>query len=149
MADKWKQLVTEANSKTAMRAVWDMILRGLGRGPVEVVLQRPKRSLSQNDKMWPMLRDISRQKQMLVNGVWEWAGTEDWKIVFTAALKRQQRMTQGIDGGVVVLGMSTSQLPADESSNLIEIMYAYGSEHGINWSEPSIRAYESYREALQ
>lgn len=147
MSGAWRQVVTESDKRVTMKSVWDMVCKALGKGPVEVVLQRPKRSVSQNSKMWPMLHDVSTQRQLVINGQLVWANPEDWKDVFTAALKQDQRMAMGIDGGVVVLGMRTSQMRKQEFSDLIELIYAYGSEHGINWSEPAMQAYESYREA--
>ena len=63
-----------------------MINKGLFIGPVEVVLRRAARSLSQNKKLWPMLNDV--QKQV------DWYGdnldTDDWKAMFMASLHKQR-----------------------------------------------------------
>lgn len=140
-------LVQAANVREAFRNIYNVATQIVLAGPIEVVLRRPKRTVSQNSKMWPMLADVARQKQLVINGVLVWAKPEDWKDVFTAALKREQRMAMGIDGGIVVLGMRTSRMRKKEFSDLIELIYAYGSENGIVWSEPALLAYESYREA--
>jgi len=140
-------LVKAASVREAFKNIYSAATQVVLAGPIEVVLRRPKRTVSQNSKMWPMLADVARQKQLVINGVLVWAKPEDWKDVFTAALKREQRMAMGIDGGLVVLGMRTSRMRKKEFSDLIELIYAYGSENGIAWSEPALRAYESYREA--
>ena len=122
-----------------MELINDMIRRGLKGGPVVVELKREKRSLDQNSKLWPMLQDISSQVK------WhdEVLSREDWKDIFTASLKRQ-RAVAGIDGGFVVLGTRTSQMTKEEFSDLIELIYAFGSERDVKWSEPVIKSYERY-----
>lgn len=125
-----------------MNQVWDLVKRGLKGGPVIITLGREKRSLSQNKKLWPMLTDLSRQV--------EWYGErltpEDWKHVMTAGLLKQ-RAVPGIDGGFVVLGLSTSKLGKQKFAELIELIYAFGAGQGVEWSEPALAAYEQYREA--
>lgn len=113
----------------------------------ELVIREPKRSLDQNAKMWPMLADVAKQCDLVINGRAVKAEPEDWKEVFTAALRREQRMAMGIDGGLVVLGARTSKMRKREFSELLELIYAYGAEHGVQWSEPAVAAYEQYREA--
>jgi len=90
------------------------------------------RTTDQNSKLWPMLADVSQQV--------DWYGRklspEDWKHVFTASLKKQD-VVPGIDGGFVVLGMSTSNMSKRLVCDLIELIYAFGAEHGVHWSEPN------------
>lgn len=89
------------------------------------------RTLDQNAKLWPMLTDIRRQV--------DWHGltlsNEDWKNMFTASLKNQ-RTVPGIDGGFVVLGSSTSAMDKETFSELIDLIDAFGSQRGVEWSEP-------------
>lgn len=120
----------------------NMVTKGIAAGTVVVTLGREKRSLDQNRKMWPMLADVARQKDLVVNGQPVRATPEDWKDVFTAALRGENRMALGIDGGVVFLGMRTSRLSKTEFRDLIELIYAYGAEHKIRWSEPALALYE-------
>jgi len=117
-----------------------MIVRGLKGGAVSLVLTRPKRSDDQNRKMWAMLRDIAGQQRVMINGEMTWADAEDWKDVFTAALRRETRMAQGVDGGVVMLGMRTSKMRKQELRDLIELIYAYGEEWEVQWSEPGVES---------
>src|ERR1700747_2404168 len=91
----------------------------------------PRRSLPQNDVMWGYLRDVAKQV--------EWYGSylspEDWKNVCTASL-RQSRVVPGIEPGTYVpLGLHTSDMDKEEMSNLIELILAFGSEHGVVFTD--------------
>ena len=93
------------------------------------------RNQEQNDKMWAMLRDISRQV--------EWAGKlrdeYAWKDLLTAALKVVQNesleIVPGLEGGVVVLGLHTSKMSMKDMSDLIEYMYVFGANNNVEWTE--------------
>lgn len=97
-----------------------------------VVEIKPRtRSLDQNARLWAMLTDVSRQV--------EWHGRyltpENWKHIFSAALKRQE-VVPGLDGNFVVLGQSTSRMTVREMSDMQELMSAFGNERDVQWSEP-------------
>ena len=93
------------------------------------------RSKEQSSKMWAMLGDVARQKQWPVNGVMTWLIDEDWKNIFTAALRKENRMALGLDGGLVLLGRGTSKMSPSEMSDLIELMFAFGAEKGVKWTD--------------
>ena len=91
-------------------------------------LIEPKRSLPQNDRMWAMLTDVSRQ--VAHHGVK--LSPDDWKLVFLEALGRELRMVPNLDGtGFVNLGRSSSDLSKSEMTDLIELIFAYGATHGV------------------
>ena len=113
----------------------------------ELVLRERKRSLPQNAKLWACLQDIADQCELVINGRPQKASKEDWKQVFTAALARENRMALGLDGGVVVLGTSTSRMRKTEFSDLLEMIHAYGAEHEVHWSDPALAAFGKYPEA--
>lgn len=96
-----------------------------------VEAKKETRSLAQNSRLWAMLTDISNQV--------EWYGRkltrDDWKVVFTAALKRQD-VVPGIDGGFVVLGRSTSNMTKAEMAELQTLMEAFGIEHRVRFRSP-------------
>jgi hypothetical protein len=97
-----------------------------------VELKEAKRSQQQNDRMWAMLTEVSQQ--LLWHGVK--LSTEDWKLVFLDALKREVRMVPNIDGnGFVNLGRSSSDLSKGEFSDLIEIIFAFGAKHGVQFQD--------------
>lgn len=100
-------------------------------------LKAPRRSLPQNDRLWAMLTDVSRQLP--------WHGiklsTDDWKLIFLDALKREVRLVPNIDGnGFVSLGRSSSDLAVEEFSDLLAIIEAFAAEHGVALSDNSHRA---------
>lgn len=135
-----REIRDEQDIRFALAWAEALIRQGLRAGPVRLSLGRPRRTVDQNRLLWAVLTDVSRQV--------EWHGQrltkENWKDIFTAALKRQQ-VVPGIDGGFVVLGTSTSRMSKQEFSELIELIYAFGAEHGVEWSEPAQRTFSENR----
>ena len=88
------------------------------------------RNVEQNSLMWAMLGEVAEQV------IWHGQKLKDyeWKDVFTAALKRQ-KVVPGIDGGFVVIGAHTSKMPKKDMTDLIELMYAFGAEHDVKFTE--------------
>jgi len=95
------------------------------------------RSNDQNRKMWAMLNDIARQVPWTVNGVQCLITPEDWKDLITAGLAKHQRIAQGLEGGVVMLGNRTSKMRKKELAELIEYIYFVGADKGVVWDEAS------------
>lgn len=97
----------------------------------EVVVKPARRTSPQNARFWAMLNDVARQV--------EWHGqhltSEEWKHVFSSSLKKQ-RAVPGLDGGFVVMGLSTSQMSKAEMSELMELIEAFGAQHGVRFSAP-------------
>lgn len=93
-----------------------------------IEFKQPKRSIPQNDRMWAMLTDVAAQLP--------WHGVrlspDDWKLIFLDSLKRELRMVPNIDGtGFVNLGRSSSDLSKAEMTDLIELISAFGANHGV------------------
>lgn len=93
-----------------------------------VSIMEPKRTLEQNALLWPLLEVLSNR--VIWHGVQ--LSPEDWKDLLTASLKGQ-RSAPGINGGFVIFGERTRTYCKQEFSELIELIYAFGVEHGINW----------------
>lgn len=96
-----------------------------------IEFKKAKRSLDQNSKMWASLTDIASQ---LV-----WHGqkltADDWKLVFLDGLKRELRLVPNLNGdGFVNLGRSSSDLTKEEMSELLELIMAFGAQHGVQFS---------------
>jgi hypothetical protein len=95
-----------------------------------VTIKQPTRSLMQNNRLWALLTDVSQQV--------DWYGRklapQEWKDVFTAAMKKQD-VVPGIEGGFVVLGRSTSNMTKAEMNDLQEIISAFGAQYDVKWSE--------------
>jgi hypothetical protein len=105
------------------------------------------RTAEQNARMWAMLTDLSKQLPWPVNGSMVKITPEDWKDILTASLTKHHRMAQGIDGGFVILGMRTSKMNKHQMTELIELMFAFGAEHEIEWTDPTIIPVGVYAEA--
>jgi hypothetical protein len=93
---------------------------------------KPKtRTIEQNSRLWAMLAAVSRQ----VDWYGQKLSPEDWKHMFSAALKKQ-RAVPGIDGGFVILGQHTSKMTVREMRDLQELISAFGAERGVKFTEP-------------
>ena len=91
------------------------------------------RTGEQNKRLWAMLTDISKQVV--------WYGkkltADNWKDVFTSALENIT-VVPNLDGtGFVALGGKTSKMTKKRMAELIELMFAFGSEHDVKWNDPS------------
>jgi hypothetical protein len=97
---------------------------------IEIREHKSTRSREQNDKMWATLAEISAQV------VWhgQKLTPEEWKDVFTAALKRL-KVVPGVDGGFVVIGAHTSKMTIAEMSEMIEFATAFGCQQGVRWRD--------------
>ena len=95
-------------------------------------IEPPTRTLEQSALMWALLAEISSSVQ--------WYGrklsSEDWKIVFSASLKKMDVVPNIENTGFVALGLSTSKMTKKEMSDLIELIYAFGSQQGVKFNEP-------------
>ena len=96
------------------------------------------RSMAQNDMLWSILTDISRQVDFIVNGQSVRIAPEEVKDILTAALKRDTRMAMGVDGGMVILGQRTSKMTIKQMAELIELAHAFGADKGVEWSPTSL-----------
>lgn len=118
-------LITIRSDADAKRAAeWSM------KAPpgMRIEFKMSRRTIPQNDRMWAMLTDVATQLT--------WHGVkltpDDWKLVFLDALKREMRIVPNIDGtGFVNLGRSSSDLSKAEMGDLIEIIFAFGAQHGV------------------
>lgn len=95
-----------------------------------VEVKEPTRNNEQNALMWSLLSDVSEQVQWYG----EWLSPENWKDVFSAALKKQ-KVVPGLEGGFVVCGQSTSRMGKREFSDLIELIRAFGVERDVKFGD--------------
>jgi hypothetical protein len=98
-----------------------------------IEFKAPKRTLPQNDRFWAMLTDIAQQKTY--HGLK--LTTEDYKLLFLDALKREVRIVPNLDGsGFVNLSKSSSDLSKSEMSDLMEIVTEWGVRNGVTFTDP-------------
>jgi hypothetical protein len=104
-----------------------------------VAVTEPTRNLEQNALLWVLLTAFSEQLRWPVNGAMVRLSPEDWKTLLTAAYRREsQRVAQGIDGGMVMLGMSTSKLGKREFAELIEFIHSVAADRGVELERESV-----------
>jgi hypothetical protein len=99
-----------------------------------IQISDPTRSLPQNAKLHSMIGEIVKAK---IKWYGQEMSMEDWKAVFTAAIHREFRVVPGLDGGMVVLGLHTSQMSVKEITDMIEMVYAFGADpaHPVDFKE--------------
>lgn len=123
----------------ASRESRERVAKWVMKAPINtrIELKEPKRSLPQNDRMWAMLTDVARQV--------DWHGLklspDDWKLIFLAGLNQEMRLVPNIEGtGFVNLGRSSSDLSKAEMSDLIELIFKFGAEHGVVFEDERAKA---------
>lgn len=90
-----------------------------------VSVSEPTRSLDQNAAQWPILQAFADQLQWNVNGALVWLTDLEWKDLLTAAFHGEHvRLAQGLNGGVVMIGLRTSKFSKKEFSDWIDFLKA-------------------------
>jgi len=146
MAEASKLVDGTIQIKSSLDWVYQCLMKGLQAGAIRITLEHEEeqRTIEQNKKQWPMYTDLSNQL--------EWYGEkltpEHWKELLSNEWQAQ-KIVPGISGGFCALGVRTSKMKKREMSELIEIVYAFGADRGVKWSEPALKEFESYREAQQ
>lgn len=106
-----------------------------------VTIAQPTRNSEQNALMWVLLTAFSKQLQWPVNGQMVKLSPEEWKDVLSAAFKREtQRVAMGIDGGMVILGMRTSQMGKRQFAEFIEFIQAVAADRGVTLEPDEVPA---------
>lgn len=116
-------IVVRSDADRAKASTW------CGKAPpgTRIEFRNSKRTLPQNALLWAMLTDVAQQV------IWYGAklSADDWKDVFTASLRRA-RVVPGIDPGTYVpLGMRTSDMDKEEMGMLLDLIAAFGAQHGV------------------
>lgn len=106
----------------------------IDRAPVgyRVDFSEPKRTDDQNAAMWAALADIAMQAK--------WHGqnltSDDWKLIFMSGLNHELRVVPNLAGdGFIPLGFSSSRLSKADFSQLLELIYAWGAQNGVQFKE--------------
>ena len=97
-----------------------------------VTIKPPTRSLDQNAALWPILEAFSEQLEWPVNGAMTKLTSEEWKHIPSAAFQGESmRLAQGLNGGVVMLGMRTSKMGKRQFSEFLEFLHATAADRGV------------------
>lgn len=98
-----------------------------------VEIKPPKRSDAQNDRMWAMLADLSKQAR--ING--KAYQPDQWKVIFMRAMGKEAQFLPTLDGETFFpTGFRSSDLGTREMSDLQTLMQQWGDEQGVLWSDP-------------
>jgi hypothetical protein len=105
----------------------------IDRAPIDAVLtiREATRTTDQNAKLWAMLSDLSRAKPEGRTHT-----PEVWKQLVMHACGHAVQFEIGLNGQPFPTGFRSSRLTKAQMSDLIEWIYAYGEEHGVQWTEP-------------
>jgi hypothetical protein len=108
-----KRLIDEATS--------DMVCR----------LGKATRTDRQNRKLWPMLDDLKRQVPEMAPYT-----RDQLKLRFLNALGVEMQFLPALEGeGIFPVGLRSSTLTKDQFAGLLELIYAFGARHGVQWSD--------------
>lgn len=115
-----------------------------------VEITEPNKTRDQEAKYHCMFTDVSKQ----VPFMGEMRDMETWKRLLVDAFARikaaEDDPVQGVgsiipnlDGtGFVQLGVQTRKFKKKHASEFIEFLYAWGADHGVQWSDPAAQGYE-------
>lgn len=119
---RWTHIISEATR--------EKVVAWVRKAPVgmRVTFMEAKRTDAQNRLMWPLLTALSEQL------VWhdQKYTPDDWKD-FVMHQLGNGRWMPAEEGGMVPIGMRTSQLSVAEMGDLIEVIYAFGARSGVSF----------------
>lgn len=128
------------------------ISKGIEAGPIEVVLRRPGKSRLQEEKYHAMIGDIHRQcfrgysfdgvKAVLVNQF-----AREMEEAGTPLSKPGEKVWDWDMQEAVYVRPSTTKFRKAEAAAFVEFLYSVGTGYEVRWSEPALKAYESFKEA--
>lgn len=99
-----------------------------------IAFKQTKRTIPQNDRMWAMLTDIACQKEHCGRKY----TPDQWKVLFMHACGREVQFIPALDGSTFIpWGQSSSDLSKQEMTDLIEFMFAWGAENGVEFHDPT------------
>ncbi len=137
-----------------MAAIYQMVVKGAQAGAVELVLRRPGKSRSQEEKYHAMIRDIHRQcfrgysaegvKAVLVNQF-----AREMEEAGTPLAHPGEKVWDWQTQEPVYVRPSTKKFRKGEASQFVEFLFQVGAEYQVAWSERALQAYDEYREAAK
>ena len=126
-----------------MAAIYQMVVKGAQAGAVELVLRRPGKSRSQEEKYHAMIHDIHRQcfrgysaegvKAVLVNQF-----AREMEKAGTPLAHPGKKVWDWQTQEPVYVRPTTTKFRKAEAAQFIEFLYATGVELGVQWSEPAL-----------
>lgn len=100
----------------------------------QVTFRKPGRTLPQNDRMWAMLTDVSRQTEHNGNRY----TPDQWKQLFMHACGHEAHFMSGLNGEPFPAGFRSSKMTKEQMSELLEFMQAWGAQNGVHFGDEVI-----------
>ena len=129
-------LYTDLIKSNAVRMVSELPVKD--RTPYIVDIRPETRRDRQNALMWVLLKKVSERVKWLVRYAdgserYELMSDVDWKNVFSASLEGEGRLARDPNSNqMVLLGKSTRVESVQWMTDMIELIYAFGAQQGIN-----------------
>ena len=114
------------------RATREQFCRWVMAAPSRTIasLKGVKRTIPQNSRLWWLLTQVATQAT--------WHGkkrtTAEWKDLFTGAVKAAAgglEAVPGLEGGLMILGLHTSEMDKAEMVELQDYMEAWCAQNGV------------------
>ena len=94
------------------------------------------RNSEQNALLWLILTEFAWQLKWPVNGEFVTMTPTEWKDVLSAAYRKESaRLAMGLDGGVVMLGLRTSQMGKREFAEFVDFLQSVAAGRGVELGE--------------
>lgn len=126
--EKYTMIIRDENLRAKAHRVLD-------RAPINycVTFHPITRTIEQNNAMWPMLADVSRQTTHLGRFLLP----NQWKPLFCASLYGEAvDMMPSLDGRMLVpLNLRTSTFGKSEFSDLLEVIKLYAATKGVTLTD--------------
>lgn len=142
---------SEEELRPKMNQAWQMANEAMKSGPFVVRFVKPNKTREQEARYHCMINDIHRQgfrastfeavKAVLVNQF-----AKELEGMGEPLSHPGQTAWDWVNEEKVSIRPSTRDFSVSEGSKFIEWLYALGTDLEIQWSEPAMKAYESYLE---
>lgn len=99
-----------------------------------LLFKENKRTLEQNARLHAMIDDVAEQLTHYGQKLPPWK----WKRLFMSALADIEILPGLEAGSFVPMWKSTTELSVPEASDLMELVAAYGAEHGVVFKDPVV-----------
>jgi hypothetical protein len=153
---KYIKFDRDCDFRAKMLQVWELGNSLFANGPFEIAFLNPSKNREQESRYHAMINDFAKQITFHGNKrysleVWKAKFVEQFaqeKLAMGEPLSHPGQTTMSLDGNrVISVRPSTRDFRKEEAGEFIEYLYQQGAEMGIQWSEPAMKAYETYKEA--
>lgn len=136
MTERFKRKINKNNKRDVMKIAWDYTGELLNaHDAIFIEVRGVTRSDEQNAKLHAMLGDIAKQKTFSGKKL----TIEQWKMIFVSghriATGGQAEMAIGLEGEIINLRESTSQMGVKRMASLIEYITAWGAENDVKFTD--------------